>query len=278
MMARACHGLACVAALLAACGGTIGAESVAQPSFRVVADDAVKKSQEAAGLPVGGDFQGVFELFREGRFAEAERRFAWIARVRKNSTWGERAQFYLAECQFQQKKYVGALESYERLHDDYPATDHLDALVHREYEIARFWLAQSEPGLPAAQRLPWTARLGGRLPLSDVRGAALRALEYVEHNNPEGPLADDAAIRIADWYMERRDYATAALYYDQFLEFYGRRKSPLRSRARLGAVEARIRADLETGWDVTVEAMSGLADQALRFLSIRDDHRDRAGG
>jgi tetratricopeptide (TPR) repeat protein len=275
-MAGIRHGLACVATLLCVCGGLVTTKSEARSSI-VASDDAAKKAQDAARLTVGGEFQGVFELFHQGRFAEAEQRFAWIARVRKSTTWGERAQFYLAECQFLQKKYVSALESYERLHYDYPATSHLDALVSREYEIARFWLAQSDPRLPAAQKLPWTARLGGRLPLSDVRGAARRALEYVERNQPEGPLADDAAIRIADWYMERRDHATAAMYYDQFLEFYGGKKSPLRPRAWLGAVDARIRADLEMGWDVTVEAMSGLADQGLRFLSILDDHRNRGG-
>jgi tetratricopeptide (TPR) repeat protein len=282
---RTCQGLACAATLLLFCGGTMAAEGVARLPSRVVADDAVKEAQGvtgrlnqgAAGPPIDGEFESAPKLFRQGRFAQAERQFAWIARVRKQTTWGERAQYYLAECQYRQKNYVGALESFERLHYDYPATEYLDKLVSREYDIARFWLAQSDPRLPAEQRLPWAARLDGRLPLFEIRGAALRALEHVEHNNPCGPLADDAGIQIADYYLERHDYKTAAAYYDQFLEFYGPVRSPLRLRAWLGAIEARIRGDLVPRWDAAVAEARESVERILRAFSNLDDHGNRDG-
>jgi tetratricopeptide (TPR) repeat protein len=282
-MAGIRHGLACVAILLFVVGGTIAAESAARSSSGAIADDAAKKAQDptggpiqgAATLPIDGEFQSDPKLFREGRFAEAERQFARIAPVRKGTTWGERAQYYLAECQYRQKNYVGALESFERLHLDYPATAYLDKLIGREYEIAQIWLAQSDSKVPAEKRLPWMARLDGRLPLFDIRGAALRALEHVEHNNPEGPLGDDAGIQIADYFMERHDYTIAALYYDQFLAFY--RRSPFRYRARLAAIEARIRADLQPRWDAVVEEASEVVERVLRAVSNLDDRGNRGG-
>jgi tetratricopeptide (TPR) repeat protein len=285
MMAGTRHGVACITVLLFICGGTFAAESEARPLSGIVADVTAKKAQDpssgslrgAARLPGDDEFPSAPKLFRQGRFAEAERQCAWIARVRKGTTWGERAQYYLAECQFQQKKYVSALESFERLHCDYPATEHLERLVSREYEIAQFWLAQSDPKVPAEKKLPWMARLDGRLPMFDIRGSALRALEHVEHNHPTGPLADDAGIQIADYYMERHEYETAAMYYDQFLEFYGRRKSLLRWRARLGAIEARIRGDLEPQWDVAVAKARELVEQILRIFPELDDRADRGG-
>ena len=88
------------------------------------------------------EFQAALKLFQQGKFEEAEKQFAKIAKNRKETTWGENAQFYLAECQFQRKKYVNAHDSYEKLHADYPATEYLDKLTQREYEIAQIWLAQ----------------------------------------------------------------------------------------------------------------------------------------
>jgi TolA-binding protein len=282
-MSRTRQGSVCAAALLLACGGTMAAESIARLPSRSVADDAVRKDQGVAGpsnqgaarLPIDDEFESAPKLFRQGRFAEAERQFAWIARVRKDTTWGERAQYYLAECQFQQKNYVGALASYERLHYDYPATNYLEKLVGREYEIARFWLAQSDPKVPAERKLPRTAQFDGRLPLFDVRAAALRALEHVRNNNPEGPLADAAGIQIADSFMERHDYQAAVQYYDQFLESY--RRSPFRSHARLAAIEARIRGDIEPRWDAAVDKVRELVEQIMRTFSNPDEHGNRNG-
>src|SRR5207253_7282749 len=83
------------------------------------------------------ELQAALKLFQQGKFAEAEKRFAPIAKQRKGTTWGENSQYYLAECQYQRKKYVDAHDSFERLHADYPATEYLEKLVNREYAIAQ---------------------------------------------------------------------------------------------------------------------------------------------
>jgi hypothetical protein len=91
--------------------------------------------------------------------------------------------------------------------------------------------------------LPRVARLDGRLPPFASRKFALEALEHVRHNDSSGPLADDAAIKIADYYMKRHEFDTAALYYSQFVVEYP--KSPLCAYARRAAFNARIRSYLK---------------------------------
>ena len=110
--------------------------------------------------------------------------FAKIAKNRKGSTWGENGQYYLAESQFQRKKYVDAHDSFDKLFTDYPATAYLEKLVGREYELAQLWLAQTDPDAPPSKKLPWSARFDGRLPIIDTQGSGLKALEHVKQHQP----------------------------------------------------------------------------------------------
>ena len=110
--------MAYTVALFLICAAPSAVKSQPQALSRNVADDALKKSQEpgvasvtsAPGAAVDGKLQSAPALFRQGKFAEAERQFAWIAEFRKGTTWGERSQYYVAECQYHQKKYFQALE------------------------------------------------------------------------------------------------------------------------------------------------------------------------
>jgi TolA-binding protein len=194
------------------------------------------------------EFQAAIKLFRQGEFAEAEKQFARIAKKRKGTNWGQDGQYYLAECQFQRKKYVDAHDSFERLHADYPgATEYLPKLIEREYAIAQMWFGQSDSATPPEKKLSWTGHFDGSLPLIDTQGSALKALEHVRHNDPTGPLADRASVQIADYYMKRADYESAALYYDQFIAEY--RKSPFLQRAQLAAIDARMKGYLGPEYD-----------------------------
>ncbi|HZW33998.1 MAG TPA: tetratricopeptide repeat protein [Isosphaeraceae bacterium] len=193
------------------------------------------------------EYQAALKLFQQGKLDEAETAFAKIAKDRKGTPWGENSQYYLAESQFQRKKYVDAHDSYEKLHADYPATEYLAKLVEREYAIAQLWLAQSDPQAPSSQKIPWTGHFDGRLPLIDTQGSGLRALEHVRQNHPTGPLADDAALQIAQYYVKHNDFESAALYYDQFIAEY--RKSPYLQRAQLEAIDARMKGYLGPEYD-----------------------------
>ena len=250
-----CQRMSRTVALLLICVATITVCRQAQSSTRSVTENDVKDPRDPIGgstqgaprLAVEGEFQSAPTLFRQGKFAEAERQFAWIAAVRKGTTWGERSQYYLAECQYQQKKYTEALQSFERLNTDYPATDYRDQFVRREYEIAQLSITWTKPKVRFAKNR-------GRLfheepPGANAEKLALRALDAVRHSDPTGPLADDATIQIADYHMFNCEYDVATAYYELFIAEY--RKSLFCPHARLAAVEARLRIYLLNHRDAT---------------------------
>ena len=114
------------------------------------------------------------QLFQQGKLAEAESAYKQIAKKRKGTQWGEKAMYYVAECQYQQRKYVNADDSFERLFAEHSGTQYLDKLVSREYSLAQLWLAQSDPQAKPQDKLPWFTRFTGEQPLLDTRGTARR--------------------------------------------------------------------------------------------------------
>jgi len=187
------------------------------------------------------------ELFQRGDLARAESALAKIAKKRKETPWGEKAQFYLAETQYQRKKYTAAHDSFERLVAEYPGTQYLDKLVSREYALAQLWLSQDDPNIKPEDKLPWYSRFTGGQPLIDTRGQGLKALEHVRHHDPTGPLADDAVMQIANYHMDTADYETAAIYFDQLMTDHP--KSPFLQQAQLAAIDARMKGYLGPEYD-----------------------------
>jgi TolA-binding protein len=250
---------------------TPGLKSDDPTTTQILGSDGWKPMAKPAPDPVAdAELDAAIKLFQQGKFEEAEKQFTKIAKDRKGSTWGENASFYLAESQFQRKKYVDAHTSYEKLYHDYPATAYKDKLTKREYDLAQIWLAQSDPEAPAEKKLPWTARFDGRLPVIDTQGTGLQALEHVRNNNPDGPLADKAAIEIADYHMKHLDYESAAMYYDQFIQEYGGKKSQYLQYAQLSGIDARMKAYQGPEYDVSgLEKARQLVGQTMNTFPER---------
>jgi outer membrane protein assembly factor BamD (BamD/ComL family) len=240
-------------------------------STLVLGSDGWRPIAKPAPDPVAdAEFQAALKLFQQGKFEEAEKQFARIAKDRKQSTWGENAEFYLAECQFQRKSYVKAHDSYEQLYHDYPATAYKEKIVRREYEIGQIWLAQTDPKVPDDKKLPWTARFDGRLPIIDTQGSGLKALEHVKQNDPTGPIADKAAIELADFYMKHSDYETAAVYYDEFIREYAAQKSQYLQYAQLAAIDSRMKSYQGPEYDSSCLAKArGLVKQTMETFPER---------
>jgi outer membrane protein assembly factor BamD (BamD/ComL family) len=214
------------------------------PGF-VLGPEGWKPRIEKPDPAAEAEFAAAEALFQQGRLPEAERAFARIARRRKETRLGEKAQFYLAETQYQRGRYVAAHDSFETLIATYPGTQYLDKMIGREYDIARTWLADA--ATDPDRTLPWTARFNGGLPVLDVGGNSLAVLEHVRHHDPTGPLADDAVLRIADYHYAGRDFETAAVYYDQLITDHP--KSPLLHRAQLASIDAKLKAYIGPEYD-----------------------------
>jgi outer membrane protein assembly factor BamD (BamD/ComL family) len=225
------------------------------PSPLVLGSNGYRPMQTPKNPEADAEFQAAEKLFQQGKLKEAEAGFARLAKKRKGSPWGEKGQYYLAECQYQRGLLVPAHDSFDKLIADYPGTEYLQKLVNREYAIGQAWLALSDsdsdrdPKAKPEEELPWYGRFTGLRPLLDTRGHAIQALEHVRQHDPQGPLADDALLRIADEYMGQRDYESAALYYDQLVTDHA--KSPHVQRAQLAAIDARLKGYLGPEYDGT---------------------------
>jgi outer membrane protein assembly factor BamD (BamD/ComL family) len=196
------------------------------------------------------EFQAAEGLFTKGQLAEAEGAFARLARRKKGTAWGEKAQFYLAEAQFQQGKLVKAHDSYETLFADYgdhPGARYVDQAVSREFAIAQTWLTAVNAHAEPDQKKSLKGVVEGKFPVIDVGGNALAVLEHVRHHDPLGPLADDAVMKIADYHYERGNYEDAAFHYDQIPTDY--EKSELLQQAQLASIDSKMKAYIGPEYD-----------------------------
>jgi outer membrane protein assembly factor BamD (BamD/ComL family) len=219
------------------------------PSPLTLDPNGWKKAADPQANPVAAkDEKEALTLFEQGKFAEAETAFIKIAKNRKDTPWGEKAQYYVAECQFQRGKYFWANDSYEKLFADYPGTQYREKLVKREYAIADLWLKAMDPKSPSEAREKPGDRLTGRLPLIGVNDHALKALEHVQHHDSDGPLAEVAAMRVADYHYNRGNWELASVYYDQSLAFYGKKGKQV-ERAQLLSIDSKMKNYLGPNYD-----------------------------
>ncbi len=156
------------------------------------------------------------------------------------ATWGEKVLFLLAECQYQQGEFVRANETYQKLATSYPGSPHMDTAVKRVYAIATEWLDSSNADAKPEHPPSWLDHFNGRKPLVDVDGYAIKALDHLRVWDPNGPLADDSVVKVADYYLSKGNWDDAAYHYDQIRTDMP--KSPLLKKAQLGSIEARMKA------------------------------------
>jgi outer membrane protein assembly factor BamD (BamD/ComL family) len=202
-------------------------------------------------------------MLDQNKLAEAEKALGRIAKRRKGSRWGEKAQFQLAESLFRQKKLTSAHEAYEKLLVDYTGTQFLDQAVAREMEIADTWLAGIDPRTPSEKRPSLGDRWRGTHPTVDTGGNALAVLEHVRHHDPTGPLADDAVLKIADYHLAQKNWDEAAIYYDQLISDHP--KSPFLERALLSSVDAKLKGYLGPDYDG-----AGLESARKQILQVQE--------
>jgi len=218
------------------------------PASTVMAgSDGWGPAQAASDKVAEAEFEVAEQLFRRGKLPEAEQEFAKVAKKRKETPVGERAQYFLAETQFQRNRLVAAHDSYETLFAVYPGTRYLEKAVAREYTIAETWLADAEGKPQPGEKLTWRSRFTGTLPLVDVSGHAIAALDHVRVHDPTGPLADDAVKRIADHHFADKDYESAGEHYDQLIAEAP--KSPFVQQARLASIDSKVKAYLGPEYD-----------------------------
>lgn len=157
------------------------------------------------------------DFFRREQYRNALKQFGQTIARWPDSQLEQDALFYKAECEFFTDNYPEATESYDRLLEKYPNTPHLDKVIRRQFDIARYWdqYAQYKPHWPMTPNL-----LDNSQPLFDTVGRAMKTYENIRLNDPTGPLADDAVMATANSMFLRGRYSDADHHYELIRQEY----------------------------------------------------------
>ena len=179
------------------------------------------------------------QQFDAQQYTAAIKSYRKIATKYAGSSIGEEAWFRISESYFALGNYPNAQDSYNKLFAEYPSTKYVSDASSRLFSIAKAWLEVSDPvvhqkivtvsdtkvieaansnaksksGLSAKYRLVPNFFDKSR-PLLDTPGRAQGALKSIWLNDPTGPLADDALMLTATYFLERENFVEA----DRYLE------------------------------------------------------------
>jgi outer membrane protein assembly factor BamD (BamD/ComL family) len=228
----------------------------------------VEKEAKAAA-----QLAGAHELYRNGKYADAERVFHKVAEHKKTPpAIAEEARYYEAECLRQQKSYPKAADTYNRMLNDFPSGAFREQAIHHMFEIADVWLedtrkemAQNREKREGKRWFIWPDwfHFEKEKPFLDEEGRAVEKLEQVRYNDMTGPLADRALFLEGSVKLFRGDYKDADHCYSQLVEMH--RNSPLAPQALELAIYSKQLATGGPDYDgrKLVEARQ-LIDVALR--------------
>lgn len=184
--------------------------------------------------------------FDDRQFPASIKTYKKIAKQYEGSSIGEEAWFRIGESYFAMGKYPDAQDAYDKLFAEYPSTKYVSDASKRLFTIAKTWLEVTDPvthekiktvsdskvveasadakvksqtGLSAQYRLIPNFFDKSR-PLLDTPGRAQNALRSIWLNDPTGPLADDALMLTASYYLQRENYVEADRYLDTLRKDY----------------------------------------------------------
>ncbi|MCG8650626.1 MAG: hypothetical protein MI861_12390 [Pirellulales bacterium] len=120
------------------------------------------------------------------------------------------ALFMQGESLFFADRLTDATDVYQTLQKDFPRSRHNDRVAARLFSISRYWIdtvkASQDNWFPLNLTDPKKPRL-------DVDGHAIRVLDQIRYDDPNGRLADDATMAAAAEYIRQRKFTEA----DEFL-------------------------------------------------------------
>lgn len=193
-------------------------------------------------------------LFREKRWKEAEAAFGRVWRDHKGSPYAADARYYEAECRFARQKWLGAFELYKSFLRDNPLSPHAPAIERRLYGMGVHLLETGESTF------------------FDESGTGIDVLEQVVLSFPNGELADDALLLIADHEVRHFRPHDAVEHLHQLLDRYPSSEWAYEARLRL----ARGYRELNRGSRYDADALRRAAAHYRAYLEIVAADRARA--
>ena len=238
------------------------------------------------------------KLFEDGKYRQAGKLYRRIAKQYKGTLDGEQAQYQVGECRFAQREFPAAQDAYDQLFADYPSTRYIEPATRRLFAIAQDWLDISDPKHrdriitvsveeiqhePPSEPLPSPRDPTVRYrilpnvhdqtrPMFDTQGRALKALKSIWLNDPTGPLADDAMMMTASYYLRRGDYVEADRYLEILRDEYA--DSPYLKEAYLLGSHVRLMSYQGPYYDET--SLDGARQLTAQTLNLYPDTSARA--
>jgi len=159
------------------------------------------------------------DLFQREKYAAAAKQFNQTRARWPDSPLAQDAMFLKAESQFFNHDYSDAIATYDQLLAESPNTKHLDKIIRRQFDIARYWEQHhaNEPHWPTTPNLFDDTR-----PMFDTLGRSLKVYENIRLNDPTGPLSDDAIMATGNSYFLRGRYNDADYSYELIRNEYPR--------------------------------------------------------
>jgi outer membrane protein assembly factor BamD (BamD/ComL family) len=242
------------------------------------AADWEKPDTAAPGTPQG-DLQIAELLFRDQSYAKAAQAFTEVAEKHKSVTpVHERAIFMKAESEYEQGLYKEAKDSYEEFRKAYPGSRLVSQAMQRLFVIGDLWLEDARRDVRRGRPSTVHRFLNfepNRKPLFDIDGHAIKTLEYVRENDPNGPLADDSLMMAAGYHYTMGNYSEAENATDHLIHSYPH--SEHQAKAHLLNAEAKIQAYKGASYDghKLEEARRTLRAAATQFPDELDPDRQR---
>jgi outer membrane protein assembly factor BamD (BamD/ComL family) len=177
------------------------------------------------------EYDAAVAKFEKKEYEAAAKDFKGLIKKYYDYPVEEDAMYMLGETRYAEKKYAWAQDAYDGLLKKYPSTRHLEKSTRRLFAIGAIWLngdgsekteellqvsATDVTDPQAVQRKELTQSwplvpnlFDPSRPLFDTSGNALKALKSVWLHDPMGPLADDAVMLTAIYYIRKGSYRDA---------------------------------------------------------------------
>ncbi|MCE9635142.1 MAG: outer membrane protein assembly factor BamD [Planctomycetes bacterium] len=185
-------------------------------------------------------------LFAAKEWRRADDAFSLVWKDHPSSPYAADARFYDAECRYALEKWNGALEMYKGFMKAQPLSPHAPLVQRRLYDMGVFQLED------------------GARHVFDTSGEGVDALEYIVQAFPNGDLADDALIQVADHDMRYNRPQDAVQHLHDLVDRYPGSEWAYEARLRL----ARAYRELNRGAKYDADALQRAAAQYRAYVAL----------
>lgn len=162
------------------------------------------------GLFARADAPTVASRLEQARTLYDQQRFGKALKIFKKLTdqsvydaaYAEEATFYVAECYYQQRRYVEAHEAYRTLLEEFHSNRYFDVAVRREFTIGADYC---------------TGRVSS---FWKKKGFGAKILDKALDYQPFGEYSAQARLILGDYYFDDHDYDEALFHYELLIGQY----------------------------------------------------------